>query len=143
MTGGMKYDIELPNASCIIEVDKAGGWVGNNIIFLNAGIAFFVWLLSVFAVKKWLENKEAHREIADREEILRQIADNINGGVLTLVNDAGFCIRYANDGFLKLMFCNAYFGLAGFISKVTATKPQGEPSEFFTATLPVSTSSLS
>lgn len=52
MTGGMKYDIELPNASCIIEVDKAGGWVGNNIIFLNAGIAFFVWLLSVFAVKK-------------------------------------------------------------------------------------------
>lgn len=33
MTGGMKYDIELPNASCIIEVDKAGGWVGNNIIF--------------------------------------------------------------------------------------------------------------
>lgn len=62
MTGGMKYDIELPNASCIIEVDKAGGWVGNNIIFLNAGIAFFVWLLSVFAVKKWLENKEAHRE---------------------------------------------------------------------------------
>ena len=103
MTGGMKYDIELPNASCIIEVDKAGGWVGNNIIFLNAGIAFFVWLLSVFAVKKWLENKEAHREIADREEILRQIADNINGGVLTLVNDAGFCIRYANDGFLKLI----------------------------------------
>ena len=54
---------------------KAGGWVGNNIIFLNAGIAFFVWLLSVFAVKKWLENKEAHREIADREEILRQIAE--------------------------------------------------------------------
>ena len=103
MTGGMKYDIELPNASCIIEVDKAGGWVGNNIIFLNAGIAFFIWLLSVFAVKKWLENKEAHREIADREEILRQIADNINGGVLTLVNDAGFCIRYANDGFLKLI----------------------------------------
>lgn len=48
-------------------------------------------------------NKEAHREIADREEILRQIADNINGGVLTLVNDAGFCIRYANDGFLKLI----------------------------------------
>ena len=35
-----------------------------------AGIAFFVWLLSVFAVKKWLKNKEAHREIADREEIL-------------------------------------------------------------------------
>ena len=70
---------------------------------MNAGIAFFVWLLSVFAVKKWLENKEAHREIADREEILRQIADNINGGVLTLVNDAGFCIRYANDGFLKLI----------------------------------------
>lgn len=31
------------------------------------------------------------------------IADNINGGVLTLVNDAGFCIRYANDGFLKLI----------------------------------------
>lgn len=103
MTGGMKYDIELPNASCIIEVDKAGGWVGNNIIFLNAGIAFFVWLLSVFAVKKWLENKEAHREIADREEMLRQIADNINGGVLTLANDVGFCIRYANDGFLKLI----------------------------------------
>lgn len=103
MTDGMKYDIELPNASCIIEVDKAGGWIGNNIIFLNAGIAFFVWLLSVFAVKKWLENKEAHREITDREEILRQIADNINGGVLTLVNDASFCIRYANDGFLKLI----------------------------------------
>lgn len=103
MTGGMKYDIELPNASCIIEVDKAGGWIGSRIIFLNIGIAFFVWLLSIFAVKKWLENKEAHREIADREEILRQIADNINGGVLTLANDVGFCIRYANDGFLKLI----------------------------------------
>ena len=75
MTGGMKYDIELPNASCIIEVDKAGGWVGNNIIFLNAGIAFFVWLLSVFAVKKWLENKEAHREIADSEELLLSYAN--------------------------------------------------------------------
>ncbi|WP_455654204.1 sensor domain-containing diguanylate cyclase [Phascolarctobacterium sp.] len=103
MAGGMKYDIELPNASCIIEVDKDGGWIGDNIIFLNTGIAFFVWLLSIFAVKKWLENKEVHREIADREEMLRQIADNINGGVMTLVNDAGFCIRYANDGFLKLI----------------------------------------
>lgn len=103
MVGGMKYNIELPNANCIIEVDKEGGWIGSKIIFLNISIAFFVWLLSIFAVKKWLDNKDAHREIADREEMLRQIADNINGGVLTLVNEAGFCIRYANDGFLKLI----------------------------------------
>lgn len=103
MADGRKYSIELPNANYIIEVDKDGGWIDNKLIFFNIAIAVSVWLLSMFAGKKWLDNKEAHSEIAEREEMLRQIADNINGGVLTLTNEEGLCIRYANDGFLKLI----------------------------------------
>lgn len=103
MYGGRTYNIDLPNTKCILEVDRVGGWIGTKIIFLNVGLAFLVWLLSTYGAKKWLENKEVQREIREREEMLRQIADNINGGVLTLVNEVGFCIRYANDGFLKLI----------------------------------------
>lgn len=56
--------------------------------------------LLAWALRQRRKNIELIRE---NEETLRNITNNINGGVITLIVDKGFTITYANNGFLELV----------------------------------------
>lgn len=63
-------------------------------LLLLCGVVFAGYL------RQRRKNSELIRE---NEETLRNITNNINGGVITLIADKGFTIVYANNGFLELV----------------------------------------
>lgn len=64
-------------------------------------------LLALFAVlwKMFHIKRKSMQLIMENETKLRNIANNINGGVVVLSADDSLRITYANDGFLELLQC--------------------------------------
>lgn len=65
-----------------------------------AALSVLCILLLICCVRSWRKNMQL---IRDNEETLKNITNNINGGVITLNPESGFSITYANMGFLELL----------------------------------------
>ena len=69
-----------------------------------------------------------HALVKDNEQKLRNITNNINGGVVVLLPDKGFRITYANTGFLELIQFNReeYEGIP-YNDYITYVHPEDMP----------------
>ncbi len=67
---------------------------------VGAALLALCGVLLAWALRQRRRNTELIRQ---NEETLRNITNNINGGVITLIADTGFTITYANNGFLTLV----------------------------------------
>ncbi|MEG2516550.1 MAG: diguanylate cyclase [Acidaminococcaceae bacterium] len=67
------------------------------------GISFFALLACWGLWNAWQQKQKNLNLVAINEQNLQQIADNLNGGIITLCNDELFTVNYANDGFLALL----------------------------------------
>jgi len=65
-------------------------------------IAIFVLLSALHASFSYISRKKQYRKLEASEEMLRNVTNNINGGVLVLIPQKAFHISYVNDGFMKL-----------------------------------------
>ena len=65
-------------------------------------LAIFVLLSALHASFSYISRKKQYRKLEASEEMLRNVTNNINGGVLVLVPQRAFHISYINDGFIKL-----------------------------------------
>lgn len=68
-------------------------------------IAVFILVLTIIGGALYIfQMRHRHlHQIERREKILKNITNNITGGVITLVADENFTITYANDGFIDLI----------------------------------------
>lgn len=72
---------------------KSQIFLGALLVFITAGSGFYIFQM---------RHRHLH-QIERRERILKNITNNITGGVITLVADENFTITYANDGFIDLI----------------------------------------
>lgn len=73
--------------------------------YRNTIITISIFLLAILLILYYTikEKKRHHQLIVDKEKMLSNIANNINGGVVTIIPDTGFTITFANNGFLDLI----------------------------------------
>lgn len=92
----------------------------NTIIIV--GIFLLIIIIIVWYIIK--EKKRHHQLIIDKEKMLSNIANNINGGVVTIIPDTGFTITYANNGFLDLIgYSREEYDNASFNSGIAYVHP--------------------
>lgn len=65
-------------------------------------IFLVVLLISLHVLFDFRVRKRQYRQLKASEGMLRNVTNNINGGVLVLVPQRAFHISYVNDGFIKL-----------------------------------------
>lgn len=63
---------------------------------------FFIFIL-MLGLYTLLLKKRSVALLRERKQMLSNITNNINGGVIVVMKDVGFTITYANEGFLNLL----------------------------------------
>lgn len=63
----------------------------------------FLILTFILGIYALLLKKRSVALLRERKQMLTNITNNINGGVIVVMKDVGFTITYANEGFLNLL----------------------------------------
>ncbi len=79
----------------------------NPMLFAAIGVIILVLIIMVILMARLLNRSKVMRIMSQNEEYLKNITNNINGGLVIITKKDGFRVAYANDRFWSTVFHEA------------------------------------